>query len=57
MEERASLISIKNLKKSFGSLKVLDGVNLNIKLGENLAVLGKEAWKFGSSIGTLVSTR
>ena len=41
MEERASLISIKNLKKSFGSLKVLDGVDLNIKLGENLAVLGK----------------
>jgi ABC-type Fe3+/spermidine/putrescine transport system ATPase subunit len=39
--ERASVISIKNLKKSFGSLKVLDGVNLNIKLGENLAVLGK----------------
>ncbi len=39
--ETASVINIKNLKKSFGSLKVLDGVNLNIKLGENLAVLGK----------------
>lgn len=39
--EKESVISIKNLKKSFGSLKVLDGVNLNIKLGENLAVLGK----------------
>lgn len=39
--EKKSVISIKNLKKSFGSLKVLDGVNLNIKLGENLAVLGK----------------
>ena len=39
--KRESVISIKNLKKSFGSLKVLDGVNLEIKLGENLAVLGK----------------
>lgn len=41
ISEKESVISIKNLKKSFGSLKVLDGVNLNIKLGENLAVLGK----------------
>ena len=34
-------ISIKDLKKSFGSLVVLDGVNIDIKSGENLAVLGK----------------
>jgi phospholipid/cholesterol/gamma-HCH transport system ATP-binding protein len=34
-------ISIKDLKKSFGSLVVLDGVNIDIKRGENLAVLGK----------------
>jgi phospholipid/cholesterol/gamma-HCH transport system ATP-binding protein len=34
-------ISIKDLKKSFGSLVVLDGVNIDIKKGENVAVLGK----------------
>lgn len=39
--ENDLVIDIKNLKKSFGSLTVLDGINLSIKKGENLAVLGK----------------
>ena len=35
------VISIKDLKKSFGNLKVLDGVNIDIEKGENIAVLGR----------------
>jgi phospholipid/cholesterol/gamma-HCH transport system ATP-binding protein len=36
-----SVISIKELKKSFGSLSVLNGIDLEIKKGENIAVLGR----------------
>jgi phospholipid/cholesterol/gamma-HCH transport system ATP-binding protein len=39
--ENNLVIDIKNLEKSFGNLTVLDGINLSIKKGENLAVLGK----------------
>ena len=35
------VIVIKDLHKSFGELDVLKGVNLTIKKGENMAVLGK----------------
>jgi phospholipid/cholesterol/gamma-HCH transport system ATP-binding protein len=35
------IIEIKNLHKSFGSNNVLKGVNLTVKKGENLVVLGK----------------
>ncbi len=35
------VISIKNLKKSFGTLHVLNGINVDIHKGENLAVLGR----------------
>ncbi|CAH8283203.1 phospholipid/cholesterol/gamma-HCH transport system ATP-binding protein [Mariniflexile fucanivorans] len=35
------LIEIKDLKKSFGDQKVLDGVNLELLKNENLVVLGK----------------
>ena len=35
------VIAIKDLKKSFGSLTVLDGVDIEIAKGENLAVLGR----------------
>jgi phospholipid/cholesterol/gamma-HCH transport system ATP-binding protein len=35
------VISIKDLKKSFDALKVLDGVNLQVAKGENVAVLGR----------------
>lgn len=37
----ASVISIKGLKKSFGSLNVLNGVDIEVFKGENLAVLGR----------------
>jgi phospholipid/cholesterol/gamma-HCH transport system ATP-binding protein len=41
-KESAFLIEIKNLKKTFGETnKVLQGVNLSVKKGENLVVLGK----------------
>ncbi len=33
-------ISVKNLTKNFGSKKVLDGVNLEVKKGESLVILG-----------------
>ncbi len=36
-----SVITIKNLKKSFGDLEVLRGVDLNLYQGENLVVLGR----------------
>jgi phospholipid/cholesterol/gamma-HCH transport system ATP-binding protein len=35
------MIEIKNLKKSFGKNKVLDGVNLKITDGETLVVIGR----------------
>jgi phospholipid/cholesterol/gamma-HCH transport system ATP-binding protein len=38
---KESVINIKNLYKSFGSLDVLKGVNLDLYQGENLVVLGK----------------
>ncbi|MXV17322.1 ABC transporter ATP-binding protein [Hufsiella ginkgonis] len=48
MEKKASpinrenaVISIRDLKKSFGSLHVLRGVDLNLYQGENLVVLGR----------------
>lgn len=34
------MISIRNLKKSFGSNQVLDGVDLEVKQGETLVVIG-----------------
>lgn len=40
-DNKAVVISIKDLKKSFGSLTVLNGVNLDILQGENIAVLGR----------------
>jgi phospholipid/cholesterol/gamma-HCH transport system ATP-binding protein len=36
-----TVIAIAGLKKSFDALKVLDGVNLQVAKGENVAVLGK----------------
>jgi len=41
IDAKAVVISIKDLKKSFGSLNVLNGVNLDIFQGENIAVLGR----------------
>ncbi len=36
-----SMIEIRNLYKTFGSLKVLDGLTLTVKKGETFSVLGK----------------
>ncbi len=41
IDTQETVISIKDLKKSFGPLNVLNGVNLEIKKGENVAVLGR----------------
>ena len=41
MENKNIIIDIKNLKKSFGDQKVLDGVTLQLHEKENLVVLGK----------------
>ena len=35
------VIAIKDLKKSFDTLKVLDGIDLDVLKGENIAVLGR----------------
>ncbi|MBQ3062243.1 MAG: amino acid ABC transporter ATP-binding protein, partial [Clostridia bacterium] len=34
------MLEIKNIKKSFGSLKVLDGVDLKVEKGDVIAILG-----------------
>jgi phospholipid/cholesterol/gamma-HCH transport system ATP-binding protein len=41
MNDLKSVISVKNLSKSFGVKKVLDGFNFELKKGENVVVLGK----------------
>jgi phospholipid/cholesterol/gamma-HCH transport system ATP-binding protein len=41
MGSKEIVISIKDLKKSFGNLSVLNGINLDISKGENIAVLGR----------------
>lgn len=40
-EKTETVISIRGLKKSFGNLHVLRGVDLEVKRGENVAVLGR----------------
>lgn len=35
------IIEINNLEKSFGEKKVLNGINFNLKKGENLVILGR----------------
>src|SRR5580658_9683623 len=37
----AAVIAVDGLHKSFGSQKVLNGINLRVKRGETLAVLGR----------------
>jgi len=39
--ENELVIEIKNLKKGFGSREILKNINLNLKRGENLVVLGR----------------
>ena len=39
--ENNSTIAIKNLSKTFGKNQVLKDVNLSVKKGENLIVLGR----------------
>lgn len=41
IDQQQPVISIKDLKKSFGSLSVLNGINLDVAKGENLAILGR----------------
>ncbi len=41
IDTKELVISIKDLKKSFGDLKVLDGISIDIEKGENIAVLGR----------------
>jgi phospholipid/cholesterol/gamma-HCH transport system ATP-binding protein len=41
INENEIIVSIRDLRKAFGTLKVLNGVNLDIHRGENIAVLGK----------------
>ena len=41
IDNNSVVISIKDLKKSFGSNAVLNGINIDIFKGENLAVLGR----------------
>lgn len=36
-----SLVELKNVSKSYGTLKVLDGISLNVDRGEVIAVIGR----------------
>jgi len=40
-QPKETVIAVNNVYKAFGSLKVLNGVTLEVKRGENLVVLGK----------------
>lgn len=40
-ESAPTVISIKDLKKSFGALSVLNGIDIDLQKGENVAVLGR----------------
>ena len=46
-----SLIEVKGLKKSFGSLEVLKGIDLNVEQGQRIAIIG------GSGCGKSVFLR
>ena len=46
-----SLIEVKGLKKTFGSLEVLKGVDLTVEQGERIAIIG------GSGCGKSVFLR
>lgn len=35
------MIKLQNVKKSFGPLQILDGVNLNVEQGESLVIIGR----------------
>lgn len=41
IKQDAPVMAIKGLKKSFGSLSVLNGIDIDIQKGENVAVLGR----------------
>ena len=40
-EPKDAVISLRNLKKSFGNLTVLKGIDMDVYKGENIAVLGR----------------
>ena len=40
-QSREAVISIRNLHKSFGEVKVLTGINLDVHKGENFVVMGR----------------
>ena len=41
IDDKGLVISIRDLKKSFGTLTVLNGIDIDILKGENIAVLGR----------------
>jgi phospholipid/cholesterol/gamma-HCH transport system ATP-binding protein len=41
MEQKATVVVIEHLKKSFGDKTILSDFNLNITKGENLVIFGK----------------
>ena len=42
-----SLIDVKGLKKSFGKLQVLKGVDLSVEEGERIAIIGGSMYLAG----------
>ncbi len=51
-----TVIHIKGLKKSFGSKDVLKDINLELKRGENVVILGKSG-PLGKSVTILMYCR
>ena len=48
-KEKSVILSIRGLKKSFGALEVLKGVDLDIKNGEKIVLLGPSFKRFARS--------
>ena len=48
-----SLIEVRGLKKSFGSLEVLKGIDLTVEQGERIAIIARWASRRGTPSGTL----
>lgn len=46
------MISVHNLKKSFGNVQVLKGINIEIRKGECVCIIGPS----GSNVVNLAST-
>ena len=48
------MLSVKNIEKSFGDKKVLDGISLTVKQGDVVVILGPRVQEKQLSCGLLI---